>query len=272
LKIKSGDGLTGKTDTSEAMNNPLTARFRYRHRNLIHFGVGFVALIFLLVFFCCAWPELSVYLILIAVVAWIIYVRVMRDRLIWVQCDSCKRDIATNTPWVCAICTNVHTNATLFPFVGVCSSCGDEPKAYQCHHEDCGELIYLSRDNVNIGYATSLNMHIHQKQTSVKTEEDEEEITKLDKDIEITKRKVKKAELDLTLKGFKDVLEPQKPRTRKEAIEESFANFEDRNMTGAEVVRRKKAEVAEKYKDNPAELERQNRLIDQWARDHLDIM
>jgi hypothetical protein len=83
---------------------------------------------------------------------------------------------------------------------------------------------------------------------------------------------VKKAELDVALKGYKDVLEPQKPRTQKEAVEESFADFEDRNMTGAEIVRRKKAEVAEKYKNDLPELERQNRLIDQWARDHLDIM
>jgi len=211
-------------------------------------------------------------LILIAVVAWIIYVRVIRDRVIWIQCDSCKRDIPTNTPWVCGLCTKVHTNATLFPFVGVCSSCGHEPNAYQCHHEDCGELIFLSRDKVKIGYATSLYKHLHQTPARIEDDKDEDEVAKLDKDIQITQRKVKKAELDIELKGYKDVLEPPKTRTQKEAVEESFSNFEDRNMTGAEIVRRKKAEVAVKFKDNPQELERQNRLIDQWARDHLDIM
>ncbi len=33
-------------------------------------------------------------------------------------------------------------------------------------------------------------------------------------------------------------------------------------MTGAEIVRRKKAEIAEKYKDDPPGLERQNFGID----------
>jgi hypothetical protein len=165
---------------------------------------------------------------------------------------------------------NLHTDD--FPFVGRCETCRAEPKAYQCHHEHCGRLIFFTKDRQEINFAKCVNIPVQKRPTRVKKDEHVEELVKLEKGIQLTELKVKKAGLDVKLKEFKDVLEPQKPRTQKEAVEESFANFEDRNMTGVEIVRRKKAEVAEKYKDNQPELERQNRLIDQWARDHLDIM
>jgi hypothetical protein len=206
-----------------------------------------------------------------AIAVWGLYFLVAKEWVIWIRCNHCGKDIATNTPWVCGVCKKTHTNASRFPFVGSCYYCGDEPKAYECHH--CGELIFLSKDELKLNFATCANIPVETSRPKpVKKDPTAEEIAKLDKDIEITRRKVTKAELEVTLKEHKDVLEPIKPRTQKEAVEESFADYEDRNMTGAEIVRRKKAEVAEKYKNDLPELERQNRLIDQWARDHLDIM
>jgi hypothetical protein len=52
------------------------------------------------------------------------------------------------------------------------------------------------------------------------------------------------------------------------ACGKSFQNL----LHFAEIVRRKKEENAEKYKNDPVKLEQQNRLVDQWARDNLDLM
>jgi hypothetical protein len=194
-------------------------------------------------------------------------------RAIGIKCPHCGQFIESNTPWICGNKDTPHRNDRVdeFPFINHCQHCGFTPKAYQCHH--CFKLIFLSEDKQVTAYAKCADIPAKTPiPRPVKKDPTVEEITKLDKGIQITERMVKKAELDIKLKEFKDVLEPPKPRTQKEAIEESFANFADRNMTGAEIVRRKKAENAEKYKDDPAELEWQNLLVDQWARDHLDMM
>jgi len=187
-----------------------------------------------------------------------------------IECPSCGKYVLTNTPWICGFCGAKNFRVDEYPFVGRCGNkeCGAEPKAYQCHH--CEKLVFLTPDRQKFNFAKCVNVPDRSK--PVKKDPVAGKIAELDKGIQITERMVKKAELDVKLKEFKDVLEPQKPRTQKEVIEESFANFADRNMTGAEIVRRKKAENAEKYKDNQPELERQNLLVDQWARDHLDLM
>ena len=187
--------------------------------------------------------------------------------------SGCKKYIETTTPWICGVCGKNNLRTDEFPFIGRCehNECRAEPKAYQCHH--CKRLIFFTKDEQRFNFAKCINIPAEEpRPRPVKKDQDVEQIVKLDKGIQLTERMVKKAELDVKLKEFKEVLEPAKPRTQKEAIEESFANFADRNMTGAEIVRRKKAENAEKYKDNPPELERQNLLVDQWARDHLDMM
>jgi DNA-directed RNA polymerase subunit RPC12/RpoP len=252
--------------------DPLEARRWFGWKGPINWGISivvFVSLFFVLIQFVGGLPA---FLIALAPV-FLLFFYGLDKRAIGIKCPHCGQYIETNTPWICGNKDAPHRNDQVdnFPFINHCQHCGFTPKAYQCHH--CFKLIFLSEDKQVTAYAKCADIPaMSPKPEPVKKDPAAEEITKLDKGIQITERMVKKAELDVKLKEFKDVLEPQKPRTQKEAIEESFANFEDRNMTGAEIVRRKKAEVAEKYKDNPPELERQNRLIDQWARDHLDLM
>jgi hypothetical protein len=194
-------------------------------------------------------------------------------RVIGIKCPHCQQYIETNTPWICGNKDTPHRNDRVddFPFIHQCQYCGFIPKAYQCHH--CFKLIFLSKDKQVTAYAKCADIPVDPpKSKPVKKDPNAEEITQLDKGIQITERMVKKAELDIKLKGYKETLEPPKPRTQKEATEESFASFEDRNMTGAEIVRRKKAENAEKYKNDPVKLKQQNMLVDQWAKDNLDLM
>lgn len=191
-------------------------------------------------------------------------------RAIGIECPHCGKYIETNTPWICGNKDTPHRNDRVddFPFIYKCQHCGFIPKAYQCHH--CFKLIFLSEDRQETAYAKCADITVEPE--LVKKDEDAEGIAKQSKDLQIADLKVKKAKLDVEMKGYNEILEPPKPRTQREVIEESFSNFEDRNMSGAEIVRRKKADNAIKHKDNPDELKRQNALVDQWARDHLDLM
>jgi hypothetical protein len=72
---------------------------------------------------------------------------------------------------------------------------------------------------------------------------------------------VKKAELDVQLKGFKDILEPVKTKTLKERLRSgvfSKTELEDE-------VRRMKAEADEQFKNDPAGLKRRYMTIDDEA-------
>jgi hypothetical protein len=228
----------------------------------------FITLFLALTHFCDASDAFVV--AIIGVLCLFIY---LNTRAVGIQCPHCKKYISTNTPWICGNKDTPHRNDRFkdFPFIHQCQHCGFIPKAYECHH--CFKLIFLSEDQQQTAYAKCADLP-DRAPTPRPVEKDpyEGEISKKKKEVELTELNLKKAKFDVELKGYKETLEPPKPKTQREITEESFSNFEDRNMSGAEIVRRKRAEVAEKFKDNPPELERQNRLIDQWARDHLDLM
>jgi hypothetical protein len=251
--------------------DPLEARQWFKLREAVNFAVvigGFIVLDAIL------WPVAGGFIAgtVSIVVMFCVFFFILHKRTIGIRCPRCQNFIETNTPWICGVCGAHNLCTDDFPFVGRCQKCRAEPKAYQCHHKKCGELIFFTKDRQEINFAKCVNIPVPKRPIRVEKDEHMEEMVKLDKGIQLTERKVKKAELDVKLKEFKDVLEPQKPRTQKDATEESFASFEDRNMTGAEIVRRKKAENAEKYKNDPVKLEQQNRLVDQWGRENLDLM
>jgi hypothetical protein len=250
--------------------DPLEARRWFVWKGPINWAISiavFIPVFFLLMQFLGGFLA---FIIVFAAVSCLFFYG-LDKRAIGIQCPHCRQYIESNTPWICGNKDTPHRNDQVdeFPFINHCQHCGFMPKAYQCHH--CFKLIFLSEDKQVTAFAKCADIPIEVPEP-VKKDPAVEEITKLDKGIQVTERMVKKAELDVKLKEFKDVLEPKKDRTQREITEESFANFEDRNMTGAEIVRRKKAENAEKYKDDPAQLERQNLLVDQWARDNLNIM
>ena len=84
--------------------------------------------------------------------------------------------------------------------------------------------------------------------------------------------KVSKAKLDLELKAVKNDLEPPKEMTQMEILSKSAQEFTDRHMSGPKIAEKLKAENAEKFKNNPVELEKANLLVDQWVRNNLDRM
>lgn len=249
--------------------DPLTARQWFKLRTATNWAVTIVVFI-PLVFVLQNFVPLFIADVIAIAVAFCLFFFFLHKRAIGIKCSNpkCGKYIETNTPWICGFKQCRNDQVDDFPFVNRCQHCGAEPKAYKCHH--CGELIFFTEDQLKINFAKCVNLPVKGK--PFKKDKDSESIEKYSKDIQVTELQVKKAKLDLELKGVKEYLDPKKEKTQREILEESISNFEDRNLSGAEIVERKKAENAKKFKNNPAELERQNLLVDQWARDHLDEM
>jgi hypothetical protein len=253
--------------------NPLQARSWFNLRAPVNWGISvlvFVPLVFVL-------QNLLPFLLadtIAIVLIFCLFFFYLHKRAIAIKCPHCDKYIQTNTPWVCGVCGTQNLRVDDFPFVNRCGNkqCGSAPKSYLCHHLDCRKLIFLTPDNSPINYAQRVNMPSFEKPARKKPEKSENEFSKLERGIQLGKLQVAKARIDVELKGLNENLQPPKPRKQKDIIAESFDDYFDRNMSGAEIVRRKKAEIAIKYKDDPAELERQNLLIDQWAKEHLDLM
>jgi hypothetical protein len=247
--------------------DPLTARQWFKFRAPINWAITIVVFASL-VFVLQNYLSLLIADAIAIAITFCLFFFVLHKRAIGIMCPHCHKYIETNTPWICGFKQCKNEQVEDFPFVYHCQHCGAEPKAYQCHH--CGGLIFFTKDQLKINYAKCVNLPAKIKPP--KKDKESKDIEKYSKGIQVTELKVKKAKLDLELKGVNEYLEPKKEKTQREILTESFSNFEDRNENGAEIVQRKKAANAKKFKDNPAELERQNLLVDQWARDHLDQM
>ncbi len=193
-------------------------------------------------------------------------------RAFGIVCPHCQKYIETNTPWICGYKQCRNENVDDFPFIYRCQHCGAEPKAYQCHHLDCQKLIFFTKDEQKINFAKCVNVSDRPKPVKIIKDKDADEMAKLDKGIQLTERMVKKAKLDLELKGVKENLKPVKEMTQEEILSKSAQEFVDRNMSGPKIVERLKAKNAEIFKDNPDELKKQNLLVDQWATNHLGHM
>lgn len=191
-----------------------------------------------------------------------VYFFILHKRTIGIECPSCQNFIETNTPWICGYCgaQNLHTDD--FPFVGQCETCKAEPKAYQCHHKGCGTLIFFTKDRQEINFAKCVNIPVPTRPTRVKKDKDAEEMAKLEKGIQLTERMVKKAELDVKLKEFKDVLEPIKSKSKGERLRSGV-----RSRTELEdEVRRLKAETDKEFPNDMDARKKRYLEIDDEAR------
>jgi len=118
-----------------------------------------------------------------------------------------------------------------FPFVYHCEHCGVEPKAYQCHHNNCGGIIFLSKDKLTTLCATLIRPEKKSAPPPPKKGPVVDKITQENETIRETEYKLRKAELDLKLKVINKDLEPQKEMTQEEILSKSAQEFMDRNAS-----------------------------------------
>ena len=253
--------------------DPLTAKTWFKLRTPVNLGiilVCFIPLVFVL-------QNLIYPLIADAVavgLAFCAYYFVLDKRAIAILCPNlkCRQYIETNTPWKCGNvkCQRENERVDDFPFINRCQYCSVEQKAYKCHH--CGHTIFFSEDKLKSICATCVELPVITKPKPAKRDRGADRISNENEAIRKTEYELRKAKLELQLRTVKKELEPEKELTQEEILSKSAKEFVDRNMSGAKIIEQLKAKNEKLFKNNPAELEKQNLLVDKWATNHLDDM
>ena len=184
------------------------------------------------------------------------------NRPIRLRCNSCKRIILSNTPWVCGFCGKNNEDADNFPFVHRCQHCGAEPKAYRCHHVNCGKLIFLSEDHLEKNYARCMSGAAEAPELDEATVAE----TQRQKEKREKEHTLEMTALDSQLKKLMAEIEGPKIKSPKEKAIKSFDDAYDGMMAVEEHLAKRKQEVEEKFKDHPSLRKRALKVIDDIAR------
>lgn len=197
-------------------------------------------------------------------VAYYFFFFVLDKRASLIPCPNCGKQVATNTPWVCGVCGKNNLRVEDFPFTNKCEYCTIEPKAYKCHHPECGKLIFFTEDNQEANFARCLTPEAPkpppEDKRSARTEQKEEKVH----DIEL-------AELDSKLDAIRKRREQEnaKPKSRDEAIQESLQNTIGKFISVESHAKKQKALADEEYKNDPDMRQKAHEVIDAWVRDHI---
>jgi hypothetical protein len=246
--------------------NQYTARAWFKARKTINLAIvfiGFVLLVFVLQ--TLMYPLIADVIAL--AIAYVAFFHILAKRAIAITCPHCKGFIETNTPWKCGNpnCLENNEQVDEFPFVYHCEHCGVEPKAYKCHHNNCGEIIFLSKDKLATLCATLIKPEKKSAPPPPKKDPFVDKISQENETIRETEYKLRKAKLDLELKGVTEKLEPIKLKSIRERLRSgvlSRSELEDE-------VRCLKAEADKKFaNDEPSRLKKYAE-IDAEARELL---
>jgi hypothetical protein len=238
----------------EFWENPATARMRFKLRGLTN--AVFVGALFAGIAYAAKFTEYSFAIDVIAGVALgYLYFYILGGRPVGMRCNHCRGYISSNTPWVCGFKQCENQNAEEFPFVSHCKTCGAEPKAYQCHH--CQQVIFLSADRLSANCAHCLNAAPTGAKAGPETRAQEREQEKVEK-----QHAYAMAELDEKLKTINERVKGPSVKTPGERMAESFENTYAHSMGPREYARKKRAEVAELYKNDPELLRDANDAIE----------
>jgi len=243
--------------------SPLSGKQRFKLRTLNNFVfaiVVFVPFALLTAYFSSprfwiAWLSDAAF---IAILYY--FFRVFWDkRPIWIRCPTCEKRIATNTPWKCGACEAKNEHVDDFPFIHRCEACGVEPKAYQCHHKECGKLIFLTNDESVRNYAYCVNPITEARDVEIEHTEFglKQRRGKYRLELALLYKEVEEAENKL------GSVEP-KTQTPEEKVEEHRAKRRAKTITATEIYRRERKVNEEKYKDDPEMLKLVNEDLEDW--------
>jgi hypothetical protein len=205
-----------------------------------------------------------------AIILYFLLTSFLERRAIRFNCPGCKKVILSNTPWVCGACGEINRNTKAHSFLANCNNqvCGVEPKAYRCHHKRCGHMIYLTADHDDTNYASCLNA---ESERPMPDEPDEraEKVKTDSENIEDKEREIRMAELEEKLRKIREQSKEPKIKSKFEQKKEAFDDFFEGAMGMREYAQKKRAEAAEKYKNDPESLKRANEAIDEFIRRNI---
>jgi hypothetical protein len=251
--------------------DPLSSKFQFKLKNLKNgvFILGISALFVSLLSLGACYLSLGFMAMLIGdaiVLAGAYFLFTLWDkRPIQIRCPNCCKIVSSSTPWVCKACGVKNMDTVNFPFVNKCEACGVEPKAYRCHHNNCGEMIFFSEDQDETNYASCLN-----SPREVKTVEPDERTTRLEKyktDKEEKQHLIDMANLDEQYGEHLKRKEMLKKKSPREEIETDFEIFEAKIMGRENFAAERKALYDEQYKNDQETRERKLLTLDRWLKD-----
>jgi hypothetical protein len=237
------------------VDSPQTAKFRLGLRpGLNYLLVGAIFISVAVVF------DNAVCSIVTGVALYFVLTNFLDQRPIRFRCPECKRVILSNTPWVCKSCGEINRSTDDHSFLSKCKNetCGVEPKAYRCHHKGCGRMIFFTEDHDDTNYASCLNAASEKP----KPDERAEKVRADSEEIEDKRRKITKAELDEKLNEIERRSKVPKMKTPFEKKKEEADQYYDEVMGMREYAKKRKAEAAEMYKDDPDSLKEAYEAID----------
>ena len=252
--------------------DPLKARLWFKFREPVNWAASIA--VFAVLFFVLEWalPFWVAFGVALAA-SFCLHFFYLDHRAIRIKCPygRCREIIETNTPWICGHKGCKNDNADEFPFIYKCEHCGNQPKAYKCHH--CGELIFFTEDEQKTGYAECAN-YVLKAAVVKKREGHQEMMTNKREVIESKGLDVEIGKLDMRLKGINRTLNPPpppqaEPKPRMPAPDDELAAFLRQTTGDEDAAEKQRKIVREKYKDDPAECEKQLRLIDEWVTSRL---
>ena len=193
------------------------------------------------------------------------FYKVWERRAIRLACRECERVISSNSAWVCSVCKKANVHANEFPFVHKCEHCGAEPKAYRCHHKDCGKMIFLTDDHDSTDFAYRVNSEApvsdSDKEAAARTnklkkvEEQKQEIAQL-----ISLKKIENELVELH-----EQLEGKKKKTAEEILDEELTS----QSGWIEAAAKLKAKKAKELAGDTGAIKLMEKNIDALARKHL---
>jgi hypothetical protein len=253
--------------------NPLHARSWFNWREPIALGISvfFFAVIFLGVW---SWFDALVTgLVIGSVVAFLVKFFWLDKMVLVIKCPKCGEFIELDTPWLCGYkvdeVEHENVNTSEYPFVNECEVCHKRPKAYQCHHCEELELIFLSADHDKRNYAKRLG--------NIESRIDPHAVTvtqKLEK-IQVKALDYEVAKLDRKIKIESEFPEQSEERLEEKEIQAAYLAIQTFALTKRstdEAVDRLKAKGAEDFKNDPLKKAKNDLAIDEGARRYrLDV-
>lgn len=239
-------------------HDPLKARQWFKLRAPVNWAISIVAFIPLVFIFQNLLPFVFADIIALAL-AFCLFFFFLHKRAIAIKCLACHKHIETNTPWICGNqdkhCRNDQVDD--FPFIHRCQHCGFIPKAYQCHH--CGELIFLSKDKQETGYAKCADIPAQTK--TVKKDLAAGKASKQNGEKADLLHELEVAKIRGEIKKEKASLEPPKAKT----IEDKYRGI----VKDEDAAQKLRASIDEECKNDPVERAKRHAIVNDIMRENL---
>ena len=237
--------------------------------NMLVIAGVFVVSVFVFSIICAqVFPSPMVPMLVIDVVALLAacyFYKVWERRAIRLVCGECQRIISSNSAWVCSVCKKANVHANEFPFVHKCEHCGAEPKAYRCHHKDCGKMIFLTDDHDSTDFAYRVNSDAPMSESEKEAAARTSKMQKAEDQKQEMRQMIDMKNSEKELVDLHEQLEAKKKKTPEEILDKELES----QSGWMEAAAKLKAKKAKELAGNSAAIKLMEKNIDTLARKHL---